>query len=65
MEKFRFSVKCILLLAMIPLLMFVELSRGEHGREDRNEPPVELTAARKQAVVSYAHALPEPSLLLN
>ncbi|HEU4576281.1 MAG TPA: hypothetical protein VFS36_14865 [Chitinophagaceae bacterium] len=65
MEKFKFAVKCILLLAMIPILMVVELSRKEKKDDLKNGTPVEIAAAPRVAAVPYTSLVPGLSLLYN
>ena len=56
MEKLRFTIRFIILLAALPVIMFTELTRKEKVNDQPKQNSVEKVATPKTNEIAFDHA---------
>ncbi|HEV8284595.1 MAG TPA: hypothetical protein VGQ09_09800 [Chitinophagaceae bacterium] len=65
MEKLKFTVRCIVLLAALPVIMFVELTRGDKVTNEQNQKTAEKISVKTNEVAMIGYTSPFLQAVIN
>ena len=65
MEKIKFTLRCIALLAALPAIMFVELTRGDKVTNEQNQKTAEKISVKANEVAMIGYTSPFLQAVIN
>jgi hypothetical protein len=56
MEKLRFTIRFIIILATLPVIMFIELTRDDKGTIEQKQPTAEKVSKQENIAMLNYHS---------